>query len=134
MNTREMIVLASAVVVVDACVFFGLRMWIKSKFEPLMKAFPRRPARTGAVRKRWQSFAVDSTNFSNCIAIAMDDEYMHVQPMWLARVLGAPELSVPRSAITNTKQAHFGYATAKVGQWTIAAPGWALEAAPARSR
>lgn len=127
MTTTQVVLLVSALIVVDGVVLVGVRAWVRSIFEELARAFPSRPASHGARRKRFQSLAVNSTNFGGCVAIAVDDEYVHFQPMSLARLFGALDFSVPRSALTDTKASFRGHRKAKLGKWTIAASGWAFE-------
>lgn len=134
MSTTEVILLVAGLIVVDGLVVLGIRMWVRGSFEELAREFPRRPARPSAVSKRFQSLGIGSTNFGGCIEIARDDEYVHFRPMWLARVFGALDFSVPRTALADSASSFGGMRKAKLGRWTIAVSSCALDAAPGRSR
>ncbi len=127
MTTSQVIALVAAIVLIDGIVLFGIRAWMKGLFEELARAYPPRPIRAGAQRKRYQSIGVNSTNFGGCIEIATDDEHVHIRPMGLARLFGALDLSLPRAPFAEAPPAFGGARKAKLGKWTIAVSGATLK-------
>ena len=127
MSTSQVIVFVAAIVLIDGILVFAIRAWMKGLFEELARAYPPRPIRAGARRKRYQSIGVNSTNFGGCIELATDDEHVHVRPMGLARLFGARDLSLPRAPFAEAPRAFGGARKAKLGKWTIAVSGATLD-------
>ncbi len=127
MTTSQISVLVAAIVLIDGLVIFGIRAWVASMFDELTRVFPPRPVRADSQRKRFQSIRVNSSNLGGCVEIATDREHIHVLPMGFARLLGAREISLPREAFANAAKSFGGARKAKLGKWTIAVTGAALD-------
>jgi hypothetical protein len=95
----------------------------------LPRAFPRRPPREDAVRRNFQSFQLGLCNFGFCIHVAVDEQYLHLEPARLIRLLGAGPASIPWESIRLTGPPRRGWLTAQVGDRQFLGPAWCLELA-----
>ncbi len=135
MSGTEIVLLVTAILLVDGLIVLGLRMLAMSTFEELARAYPPRPRRGSTAARRYQSIAVGWLNFGNSFEIARDDEHVHFAPMLVARWFGAKPFSVPLAALGEAGAVHRHGRVVKLGKLRLGAPKWALtprEASAAR--
>lgn len=102
-------------------------------WRPMLGGFPPQPAALDAARRRYQSFSIGVVNMGFSIHVAVDDDFLHLEPLWIWQVLGACPVSIPWSAITPAPQSAvvlFGRAV-RVNGHTLVGPKWCLERVPA---
>jgi len=69
-------------------------------WRPILAAYPARVPAADAVRRRFQSFSIGCVNMGLSIHVAADDEFLHLVPLGIWRMLGANPASIPWSALT----------------------------------
>lgn len=126
--------IVSIFLAVDAVVLWAIRMWIKSMFADLAAAFPPREPAPDAVRRSFQSFAIDSINMGWSVHVAADDFGLHLRPALVMRLFGGRPLSIPWSAIELYGRRGRWFSKAKVGgRWQMMGPSWCLTLADPRA-
>ena len=115
-------------VVLIAGAFFALRMvWAK-----LARPWPGTSPLEDAHRRLFQSWSFWFFNLSLSIHVSVDQDYLHLEPAHLLRLIGMPPSSIPWSAISIHKRHRFGkLITVRVESvpWKLSGPAWCLELA-----
>lgn len=93
-------------------------------WRPVLAAYPAREPAPGAVRRRFQSFGLGIMNLAGSIHAAVDDEYLHLVPLWIFRILGARPASIPWSALTPVGRTG---RVARLGACRIDGPEWCMK-------
>jgi hypothetical protein len=68
-------------------------------WRPMLAPFPPREPALDAVRRRFQSMGLGIVNMGLSIHIAVDQDYLHMTPLRIWRLLGATPASIPWSAM-----------------------------------
>ncbi len=109
--------------------YFIIRFVMSRCWGHLPRSFPPQPAREDAVRRTFQSFRLGQCNFGYCIHVAVDEEFLHLEPARLIRWLGAGTASIPWSAIRLTGPPRGEWLTAQVADRKFMGPAWCLQLA-----
>ncbi|MBY0112094.1 MAG: hypothetical protein K2Y21_04675 [Phycisphaerales bacterium] len=110
---------------IDSVVVVALLSNAAEEFRTLAKQFPPVPPQAGARRREFQSFRFDLLNLGWCLHATLDATYLHLEPAWLLRRLGAGPVSIPRDRITKATRT-FTAAKATLGSTIIRGPRWCL--------
>ncbi|MBM4113302.1 MAG: hypothetical protein FJ253_07995 [Phycisphaerae bacterium] len=105
-------------------------------WRPMLGQFDRQQPSLDAVRRRYQSFSIGIVNMGFSIHVAVDDEFLHLEPLWPWQVLGAMPVSIPWSALSPAPRDAinlFGRAV-RVNGHTLVGPKWCLERVPQAPR
>lgn len=100
-------------------------------WKPLERRYPAAPQSRDAVVKLGQSFQFGPlVRFNNAVALAADEDHLHLIPFTLMRLTGAKVISIPWSRVTDVAPPPGKYSMrltrAKVDGRTLAAPEWAM--------
>ncbi len=87
-----------------------------------LAAFPIQPIPIHAERRSFQSFSFGSVNMALSIHTAVDEEYLHLEPILVWRWLGAASASIPFVAMTPGTRPH----TVLIAHWKLVGPAWCL--------
>ncbi len=101
-------------------------------WRPILGGFHPQPAALDAERRRYQSFSIGIVNLGLSIHVAVDDDFLHLEPLWIWQILGACPVSIPWTAITPAPPGAvvlFGRAVRVNGQ-TMVGPKWCLSRVP----
>ncbi|MBX3402656.1 MAG: hypothetical protein KF699_04500 [Phycisphaeraceae bacterium] len=122
--------IVSIFIAVDAVVLWAVRMWVKHMFVDLAAAFPPREPAADAVRRSFQSFAIDSINMGWSVHVAADDYGLHLRPALLMRLFGGQALSIPWTAIALHGRRGRWFSKSRIaGRWQLMGPSWCLRLA-----
>lgn len=95
-------------------------------WNPVLAPYPPRDPAPDAVRRRCQSFGLGCVNMSGSVHVAVDEEYLHMTPLAIWRMLGANAASIPWSALTALdRSGRF----ALLGACRLHGPKWCMELA-----
>ncbi len=95
----------------------------KMLWNPLLAAYPPREIPRTAQRRSFQSFSFGFVNMGLSINAAVDDEYLHIEPIFPMRLVGAHSASIPFTAM---KPAEQGRGVLIDGR-TMMGPKWCFE-------
>jgi len=99
-------------------------------WRPIFDRYPWQRPSLDASRRRFQSFSVSVVNMGFSIHASIDEEFLHLEPLWLWQVLGASPASIPWSAMTAERRgaplAGAGRAVRLDGH-LIVGPRWCFE-------
>jgi hypothetical protein len=100
-------------------------------WKPLERRYPPAPQSRDAVVKLGQSVQLGAlVRFNNAVALAADEDHLHLIPFLPMRWAGAKVISVPWSRVTDVAPPPGRFAMrltkAKVDGRTLAAPEWAI--------
>ncbi len=109
----------------DIIVINALRMTAKEKFDRLAKDFPAQPMGKDPVRKRFQSVVLDWFSFGLSVHLAVDEQYLHMEPTRFARLFGGRAVSIPWDAFEAVNAGKWR-TKAKIGMMKFEGPTWAL--------
>ncbi len=84
-----------------------------------------------AVWRKFQSFSFGMSNFGGCVHVYADADCLHLRPIWLARLFGLTNVSIPWSEISPGGWKAFGSMQAQINGVKIRGPRWCLELAEA---
>lgn len=109
---------------------FWLLTWLLWK--PLERRYPAAPQSRDAVVKLGQSLLIGKFfRFNNAIALAADEDHLHLIPFMPMRWTGAKVVSIPWERVTDVQPAPGRYSMrltkAKVDGRTLGAPEWAMK-------
>ncbi len=93
-------------------------------WRPMFAAYPAQTPADDAPRRRFQSFAIGFVNMSLSIHVAVDDTYLHLQPLKVWQWLGAAPASIPWTALTPEKPKG---RMASFGKVKMYGPRWCME-------
>lgn len=101
-------------------------------WKPMERKFPAAPQSRDAIVKLGQSFQYGPImRFNNAVALAADEDHLHLIPFIAFRLAGAQVISIPWSRVTDVAPppGRFGMklTKAKVDGRTLAAPEWAMK-------
>lgn len=100
----------------------------------LAKQFPAQSPAAGAVRREFQSFTLGIVNVGWGIHVGVDEQFLHLSPAWIGRLLGIPPVRIPWVKIHLIKR---GRRMTKVlikgdrERMEIKGPTWCMELASA---
>ena len=94
----------------------------------MLADYPPQEIPAHAESKAFQSFSFGYVNMGLSINAAVDDTYLHIEPILPFRALGAVSASIPFSAMTPTDRGR----TVRIQKWTMYAPKWCLKNAVQR--
>ncbi len=106
-----------------------LRMAVKGLWNPIGRAHPPVEPAPDAVTKRYQSFKSGVLSLGLSINVSVDDDYLHLRPSKIGKLLGLAPASVPWEAISLKKQRR-STCIVTIARKEIAGPRWCLELAP----
>ena len=110
---------------------------VRRSWKPLEKDFPARQPSEPSVSRTFQSFAIGMANYGWSIHVVLDDDYLHLKPIWIIRQFGLNPISIPLDAIKPLPDLQSGRQFKKVliGKQTITGPKWcfALVTEPAQT-
>lgn len=89
------------------------------------RRFPALPPVPGEQRREFKSFRLDLLNLSWSLHATLDATYLHLEPAWLLRRIGAVLMSIPRDRLTNAKRTLTG-ARAMLNATVLRGPRWCL--------
>ena len=126
-----MLAMGMAMVAVIATLAFHL-LW-----RPIFAKYPMQRPGLDAVTRRFQSFGVGIVNMGFSIHATTDEEFLHLDPLWLWQVLGANPVSIPWQAMiperTGAPLVGAGRAVRLDGH-LIVGPRWCFERVYANNR
>jgi hypothetical protein len=99
------------------------RAAFKLLWNRMLVDYPPQEVPAHAKSKSFQSFSFGSVNMGLSINAAVDDTYLHIEPILPWRLLGASSASIPFDAMEPITK----HRVVRVGKWTMAAPKWCLE-------
>lgn len=100
-------------------------------WKPIERRFPAAPQSRDAIVKLGQSFQFGPLiRFNNAVALAADEDHLHLIPFTLMRLTGAKVASIPWSRVTDVAPPPGKFSMrltrAKIDGRTLAAPEWAM--------
>ena len=108
--------------------------WLLTRllWKPLERRFPSAPQSRDAVVKLGQSVLFGKFfRFNNAIALAADEDHLHLIPFFMMRLTGAKVVSVPWERVTDVAppppRFSMQLTKAKVDGRTLGAPEWAMK-------
>ena len=105
---------------------FGLAALVMcGMWHPVMRQWPPREPAPDAVRRNFQSFSLGLVNLGLSVHVAADEDYLHLQPASLIRLMGAVSASIPWTAM-EPMSGRRGTAV-KLGTHTFVGPRWCME-------
>lgn len=109
---------------------FGLLTWLIWK--PLERRYPPEPQSRDAVVKLGQSLQIGMwLRINNALALAADEDHLHLIPFMPMRWTGAKVVSIPWDRVTDVAppppRFSMKLTKAKVDGRTLAAPEWAMK-------
>lgn len=111
--------------------FIFVRRLMRRAWQPMVDAFPPRPAGPGAVRKVAQSFGCAQLRVGGAAVITADQDYLHIEGWGPFKWASVSRVSIPWSDIT-VSESRLGRAVAIQGQ-PATLPEWCLEIAVGRA-
>jgi len=99
-------------------------------WRPIFAKYPAQRPTLDAVSRRYQSFSVGIVNMGFSINVSTDEEFLHLDPLWLWQVLGATPASVPWTALSPATHSAMVIGLGRVVRLdghTIAGPRWCFE-------
>jgi hypothetical protein len=117
-----------AFIAVDAVVASLIFYAATSSLRPLRENCRPAPPALDAEHRRYQSFSIGMYSLGWSVHVALDRDYVHLTPIVPVRLLGAPELSIPRRDI-RVDHVSKGVARARVHGVEIVGPEWCLRPA-----
>ncbi len=101
-------------------------------WKPYERRFPAAPQSRDAIVKLGQSFQYGPImRFNNAVALAADEDHLHLIPFSVMRLTGAKVISIPWSRVTDVAPPPGRFSMrltkAKVDGRTLAAPEWAMQ-------
>ncbi len=102
---------------------------VRASWKPLEADFPARQPNTASYGRKFQSFAIGLVNYGYSIHVVIDDECLHLRPIWLVSRFGLKPVSIPWEAIQPIKYAKSTRKTmrVKIRKQTITGPKWCFE-------
>ena len=101
------------------------RAAFKLLWNRMLVDYPPQEVPAQAKSRRFQSFSFGWVNMGLSINAAVDDTYLHIEPILPWRLLGAASASIPFDAMKPLTI----HRTVQVGKWTMCGPRWCLEQA-----
>ena len=95
-------------------------------WNPVMAPFPPVDPAEDAVRRACQSFSVGLMNLSLSMHVAVDLDYLHLNPASYLRACGARGASIPWDACEPSAPSLGGLHTVRLNANTITGPSWCL--------
>jgi hypothetical protein len=115
--------------VITVIALAGIIVILRAAFQLLWNRmllnYPPHEIPAHATSKRFQSFSLGWVNMGLSINAAVDDTYLHIEPIFPWRLLGAASASIPFDAMTPIGKGR----TVRVETWTMSGPRWCLERA-----
>lgn len=102
-------------------------------WRPIFAKYPKQPVGLDAESRSFQSFSVSIVNMGFCVRATTDEEFLHLEPLWILQAFGASPASVPWTALTPTRDPRWpriGRAVRLDGHF-ITGPAWCFERVPA---
>lgn len=117
------------VVVVVALLAFHM-IW-----RPIFSRYPAQRPSLDAVSRRFQSFSVSIVNLGFSINASADEDFLHLEPLWIWQALGATPASVPWSAMTPERRSLLARdgCSVRIDGHLLVGPRWCFERVFARS-
>lgn len=117
----------TAVVVIGALAL--IRYAITGFWNPLIAPWPPREVPREAIRRSFQSFRIDLVNMGFSINAAVDDEYLHLEPIAVWRLFGAESASIPFDQMVRSDRGR----SVRIEGRVIRGPKWCFEKACAQA-
>lgn len=136
MPTSQVLILVVCIVGMDLFIVpLIISAVIRGGWTPLVERYPAAQPASNAVRRDFQSFKSGYLNLGGCINVAADDAYLHLQPAWIARLMGARAASIPWDKVTLIRRKRKS-ALARIADTGIdlTGPRWCLELADQQPR
>lgn len=124
----QALVVAPLVLIAPAGVFAILTFAV---WKPLERRYPAAPQSRDAIVKLGQSLQLGRVlRFNNALALAADEDHLHLIPFIAFRLAGAKVISIPWERVTDVGPPAGRFSLkltkAKVDGRTLAAPEWAM--------
>jgi hypothetical protein len=116
------------VVVLTLLDLLVVRTLIRAAWDSLADRFPPRSVAADAIRRNFQTFAIDWVNLGHCVHAAADRAHLHLLPARFLRWFGCRPISIPWGEVAIQKRRR-SVVTAKIGGATVKGPAWCLSLA-----
>ena len=102
---------------------------VRSSWKPLEAVFPARRPSDASFGRNFQSFSFGLANYGFSIHVVIDDEYLHLSPIWFLSKLGMKPISIPWDAIEPLSTRWLAGKTTRVRirKQTVVGPKWCFE-------
>ena len=115
--------------VISVIAAIGIIVILRTAFQLLwnrmLSNYPPCEVPASATCRSFQSFSIGWVNMGLSINAAVDDTYLHIEPILPWRILGAASASIPFDAMTPVGKGR----TVRIDSWTMSGPKWCLEKA-----
>jgi hypothetical protein len=126
MTTLQIVLLVLVFVAVDFAVVGGVIYAATSELREFSSKYPPHEPRPNAIRKEFQSFKIGIVGLGGCIHVAVDEDFLHLSPAWVARRFGMKPMSIPWERI-EPKGPFFGRFRVTIDGTMISGPKWCFE-------
>ncbi len=109
---------------------------VRIAWKPLERSFPVRQPSEPSYGRKFQTFCIGQVNFGGCIHVILDDDYLHLTPVWFLGRLGMKPISIPWDAVQPLPASILSgkMARVQIGKQKITGPKWCFELIMQRSQ
>jgi hypothetical protein len=102
---------------------------LRNAWKPLQLHFPPKIPSETSFERKFQSFAVGLVNLGFSIHVIIDDQFLHLSPIWILRRFGLKPISIPWEEIRTLSPTlpTTNMVKVKVRKQTITGPRWCFE-------
>ena len=102
---------------------------VRSSWKPLEVFFPAQVPSDTSYGRKFQSFSFGLVNYGFSIHVVIDDEFLHLTPIWIVSQFGLKPISIPWEAIEPlpTTKSAIRTLRVKIRKQTVIGPKWCFE-------
>jgi hypothetical protein len=122
--------IVTSFLIIDLLIVMSLvAVALQSSWKPLEREFPAQLPSEPALSRRYQSFSIGWVNYGFSIHACIDDNYLHLTPIWFILRFGISPVSIPWAAIRPIRPIRQlgSFVKVNVGKQTICGPKWCFE-------
>jgi hypothetical protein len=128
LSPQQAIIIGPLVLALPFAIFSGITFFL---WKPIERRYPAAPQSREAIVKLGQSLQLGRlVRFNNAIAMAADEDHLHLIPISPMRMAGAKVVSIPWARVTDVGPPPGRFSMkltkAKVDGRTLATPEWAM--------